>query len=300
MKAIRVHEFGEPAVLKLEDIPTPRPTSEQVVVGVKAIGVNPVDTYIRAGKYGPRQFPFTPGFDAAGIVQAIGSDVKNIKPGDRVYVHRSLSGTYAEAVLCEAAQVHPLPDRVTFEAGAALGVPYLTAYYGLVLHGNAKSGETVFIHGASGGVGTAAIQFSRMLHLHIIGTGGTEKGREHILQQGAEHALDHRAANYLDELMKITEGRGADVILEMAAHANLGKDLKVLSKSGRVVVIGSRGPVEIEPRDLMSRNGTNLGSVELECHSRRLSRVPCRHRQWIAAGGFKTGGRKKVCVGPGY
>jgi len=259
MRAIRFHEFGEPSVLTLEDVPTPTPAAGQVLVRVKAVGVNPVDTYIRAGKYGPRPFPFTPGLDAAGTVEALGDGGAAFRAGERVYVHNSVSGTYADYALCDATQVHPLPDSVSFEEGAGVGVPYFTAQYALTVRAQAQRGETLLVHGASGGVGVAAVQLARLLGLTIFGTAGSDAGRSLVQKQGAQHVLDHQAPDYLDELMKRTEGRGVDVILEMLANVNLGKDLKVLAKRGRVVVIGSRGTVDIDPRDAMSRNATILG-----------------------------------------
>src|SRR5215831_14403366 len=128
MRAIRVSEFGGPEVLRLQDVPDPKPDSGQVLVSVKAAGVNPVDAYIRAGLY-PRKptLPYTPGTDAAGVVEAVGPNVKRFKPGDRVYTNGSLTGVYAERVLCEQSRVHHLPPKISFSQGAALGVPYGTA-----------------------------------------------------------------------------------------------------------------------------------------------------------------------------
>jgi len=259
LKAIRVHEFGEPSVLKLEEVPAPKAGAGQVLVRIDAIGVNPVETYIRAGKYGPRQFPFTPGTDAGGVVEEVGADVTKFHPGDRVYTSGSVSGTYAQKALCTEAQVHPLPQKNSFAHGAALGVPYATAYRALFLRGQAKAGETVLIHGASGGVGTAAVQFARAWGMNIIGTAGTDKGIELVREQGAQHVLNHGSSNYLKELMDLTGGRGVNLIVEFAAHINLGKDLTVLAKQGRVVVVGSRQPIEINPRDTMSRDASILG-----------------------------------------
>jgi NADPH:quinone reductase len=255
VKAIRVHEFGGPEVLKLEDVPDFRPEPGQVVVRVYAAGVNPVEAYIRTGTYAFKpSLPYTPGNDAGGVVMAISEGVKRVKVGDRVYVSGSLSGTYAEQTLCNEAQVHRLPDKVSFEQGAALGVPYGTAYRGLFLRGDAKAAETVLVHGASGGVGIACVQLARAAGLTVIGTAGSEQGLKLVQSEGAQHVLNHSAEGYLDELVKLTEGRGVDVILEMLANKNLGKDLTVLAKRGRVVVIGSRGPVEINPRDAMGRD----------------------------------------------
>lgn len=259
MKAIRLHQFGDPSVLKFEETPSPVPGPQDVLVLMKATGVNPVDTYIRAGKYGPRPFPLTLGIDGAGVVEAVGSQVSHVKVGDRVYVDGSVSGTYAEKALCQANQVQRLPDALTFAQGAALGVPYVTAYFALAIRGAMKAGETVLIHGASGGVGTAAIPMAKAAGLRVIATAGTAKGRDHVLAMGADVAIDHTATGYMDHIVQLTNGAGVNLILEMLANVNLAQDLKILAKFGRVVVIGNRGTVEIDPRDLMSRNASVLG-----------------------------------------
>jgi NADPH:quinone reductase len=253
MKAIRMHAFGGPDVLKLEEVPPPSTGIGQIVIDVKAAGVNPVDTYIRAGIYGPRSLPFTLGMDVAGLVAAVGAEVSAFTPGDRVYAYAPALGGYAQQVLTDASNVFPLPKNLSFSEGAAIGVPYSTAYYTLFHRGQAQADETVLIHGASGGVGTAAVQLARSRGLHVIGTASTEKGRALVKAQGAQDVLDHGAPDYLDQLMTLTGQRGVDLIIELAAHVNLGRDLKVLAPRGRVVVVGSRGKVEIEPRDLMSR-----------------------------------------------
>jgi NADPH2:quinone reductase len=253
MKAIQVREFGGPEVLKAVDVPDPKPGPGQVLVRVQAIGVNPVDTYIRAGWYGPREFPYTPGSDAGGVVEAVGDGVTKFRAGDRVYTASTISGAYAERALCDAKRAFPLPDKLTFQQGAAIGIPYGTAYYAIHFRGRVKPAETVLVHGASGGVGTAAVQLVRLVGATVIGTGGTDQGRQLVREQGAHHVLDHRAGDYLEQLKQLTGGRGVDVILEMLANVNLGKDLNVLAKHGRVVVVGSRGKVELDPRDTMSR-----------------------------------------------
>lgn len=260
MKAIRVHEFGGPEVLKLEELPDLQPAPGQVVVQVKAIGVNPVESYIRTGTYAIKpSLPYTPGADAAGVVAAVGEGVTSMKPGDRVYASGSLSGTYAEQTLCVEGQVHLLPDKVSFEQGAAMGVAYGTAYRGVHIRGGAIAGETVLIHGASGGVGTAAVQMARAAGLIVIGTAGTDAGLKLVQEQGAHHAINHASPGYLDELMKLTGGRGFDLILEMLANKNLAADLGLLAKKGRVIVIGSRGTIEINPRETMAREADIRG-----------------------------------------
>jgi NADPH2:quinone reductase len=260
MKAIRVSEYGGPSVLKLEEIPTPPPGPNQVLVRNHAAGVNPVDTYLRSNtdNRGPK-LPYTPGSDSAGVVEAIGAGVTSVKAGDRVYVGGTASGAYAEMSLCGEAQVHPLPGNVSFAQGAAMNVPYATAFHAFVNRGQAQAGETVLVHGASGGVGIGAVQIARARGLTVIGSAGTEKGRRLVLEQGAHHVLDHTAPGYLDEVMKLTGGRGVDIILEMLANVNLQKDLGVIALKGRIVVIGNRGNVEINARLAMNKNADIRG-----------------------------------------
>jgi NADPH2:quinone reductase len=284
MKAIRVHSFGDPDVLKLEDVPAPAPGGGQVLIDVRAIGVNPVDTYIRAGKYGPRPFPFTPGFDAAGVVESVGAGVTSVKPGDRVYVSRTISGAYAEKTLVEQANVYPLRENIGFDEGAALGVPYGTAYRALHHRGRAQPAETVLVHGATGGVGIAAVQMARAHGCVVIGTGGSARGRLLVEQQGAHHVLDHHDASYLEKLMDHTQGRGVDVILEMLANVNLAKDLTVLTKHGRVVVIGSRGKIEIDPRDTMSRDADIRGMTLMNASNAELATIHAAIRAGLENG----------------
>jgi NADPH2:quinone reductase len=260
MKAIRVHQFGGPEVLKLEELPPLQPGPGQVLVSVKAVGVNPVETYIRSGNYGAIPLPYTPGGDAAGLVQAVGQGVQGWAPGQRVYTARTASGAYAEQALCEPGQLHPLPEKVSFAQGAALGVPYGTAFRALFQKARAVGGETVLVHGASGGVGLAAVQLARAAGLRVVATAGSEKGRIMVLAQGAHEVLDHRSPGHWEALPRLGAGRGVDVILEMLANVNLGRDLKVLAPGGRVVVVGSRGPVEIDARDLMGRDASILGT----------------------------------------
>ncbi len=260
MKAIRVHQFGGPEVLQLEEVSKPQAGPGQVLVRVHAAGVNPVDTYIRAGAYAAKPaLPYTPGKDGAGAIEAVGEGVTSVKPDDRVYIGDCLTGTCAEYTLCLPTQVHPLPEKINFAQGAAVNVPYATAYRALFQRAHALPGETVLVHGATGGVGIASVQLARAAGLTIIGTGGTDKGRKLVADQGAHHVLDHRAPDYLKQILDLTGGRGVDVILEMLSNVNLGKDLTILARNGRIAVIGSRGSVEINPRDAMSRDAAILG-----------------------------------------
>ena len=278
MKAIRVHKFGDPKVMVLEDVPDPKPEAGQVLVRVKAVGVNPVDTYVRTGIPGRMPpLPYTPGSDAAGTVEAVGSGVSGVKPGDRVYTLRTVSGQYiggyAELAVCEPWMVKPLPDNVSFSQGAAINIPYGTAYRALFQRAHAVAGDTVLVHGASGGVGIAAVQLGRAHGMTVIGTAGTDRGRKLVQEQGAHHVLDHRAPDYLKQVMDLTGGQGVDVILEMLSNVNLGKDLPVLAKFGRVVVIGARGTVEINPRDAMMRDAAILGMTYGNASDREMAGI---------------------------
>lgn len=274
MKAIRVHEFGAPEVMRLEEVAEPRAGAGQVVVRVRAAGVNPVDTYIRAGAYVKTPaLPYTPGSDAAGIVEEVGEGVARLRAGERVYVAGSLTGTYAELALCEEWQAHALPERVSFAQGAGVYVPYATAYRALFQRAQARAGEWVLVHGASGGVGVASVQLARAAGLQVIGTGGTEEGRRLAREEGAHHVLDHRAPDYLEQAVALTGGRGVDVILEMLANVNLERDLNVLARRGRVVVIGNRGSIEINPRAAMARDADILGMSLLNTPPEELAGI---------------------------
>jgi NADPH2:quinone reductase len=259
MKAIVVRDFGGPDVMKLEDVPDPVPGPGHVLVKVHAVGVNPVETYIRAGAYARKpSLPYTPGSDVGGVVVSTGDGVTRVKPGDRVYTH-GIAGGYAELAVAEEWQVYPLPDRVSFQQGAALGVPFGTAWRALFIRGRARAGETLLVHGASGGVGVAAVQIARAHGLQVIGTAGTDEGLRLVREQGAHHVLNHNDADYMQRLLPLTGGRGIDLVLEMLANINLDKDLDVLAMHGRVVVIGNRGRIEIDPRKAMGKDAAILG-----------------------------------------
>lgn len=285
MKAIRVHQFGGPEVLKMEEVPTPQAGPGQVLVRVQAAGVNPVETYIRAGTYPTLPpLPFIPGKDCAGIVEQVGDGVRQVKAGDRVYTSNSMSGVYAEYTLCHEEDVHLLPEKLSFAQGAGVNTPYATAYRALFQRAKGLPGETVLIHGASGGVGTAATQLARAAGMTVFGTAGSSRGKDLVLQNGAHHVLDHHQPDYLDKAAELTGGRGFDIILEMLANINLGKDLPVLAKGGRVVVVGSRGKVEINPRDLMQRDAQILGMVFFNASAEER-----RHIYAALGAGFEVG-----------
>ena len=255
MKAIRVKEFGGPEKLQLEETPNPKAGPGQVVVKIDAAGVNPVDVYMRAGTYPKKpQLPYTPGTDGAGTILSVGEGVQRWTPGARVYLAGSLSGTYAEQSLCEAWAVFPLPENASFAQGASMHVAYATSYRALFHKAQARAAETVLINGASGGAGIAAVQLARAAGLYVVGTASSERGRKLVSEEGAHQTLDHSVPDHFEKALALTGGRGYDVIIEMLANVNLAKDLRILALGGRVVVVGNRGTIEINPRDAMGRD----------------------------------------------
>lgn len=260
MKAIVVREFGAPEVLKLEETADLELDENQILVRVKAAGVNPVDTYIRSGQYANKpNLPYTPGKDAAGIVEKNGANITKFKTGDRVLTADSVSGTYAEFCLCAEKNLIKLPENVSFEQGAGVFTPFATSYRALFQKARGKMGETVLVHGASGGVGIASIQWAKHAGLKIIGTASSAEGRKLVKEQGADFVFDHQGENYLGEIKKATDGKGVDVILEMLANKNLVKDFEVLAMFGRISIIGNRGSIDFNPRLVMGKDASIFG-----------------------------------------
>ncbi|MGE0495786.1 MAG: NADPH:quinone reductase [Vulcanimicrobiota bacterium] len=267
MHAIRVHIFGDPDVLAYEETPTPQAQGEQVLVKVAAAGVNPVDTYIRAGAYaGLPELPYVPGKDGAGT----------LPDGRRVYLSGSLTGTYADYCLCSPDQVHPLPAGVSFEQGATLGVPYATAYQALFHRGQAQPGQRLLVRGGSGAVGLAAIQLAVARGLRVTATASSEAGRALLLAQGAETAVEHAQTDGPYEL-----------ILEMLANRNLDRDLDELASGGTVVVVGNRGRVEIDPRKTMGKELTIRGMALFNATPEEHRRIHAGLQAGLASGVLK-------------
>lgn len=275
MKAIRVHEFGGPENMRIEEVDEPTPGPRQVVIAVKAAGINPIDTYIRSGSYAKKKpvLPYTPGFDAAGIVESIGTEIRRYKPGDRVYINGNVTGAYAEKTLCEQESVFPLPDHLSFAQGSGIWVPYATAHHAIFNVARVRAGETMLVRGASGGVGSACVQTARALGLRVIGTAGSEKGRQMLRELGVHASLDHHASDLTTQVLNATEGRGPDIIIEMLANANLSRDLGMIAHRGRIVLIGNRGTIEINPRDAMNRDAAILGMLLLNATPDEVARI---------------------------
>eukprot|EP00931_Biecheleriopsis_adriatica_P095238 TRINITY_DN68878_c0_g1_i1.p1 TRINITY_DN68878_c0_g1~~TRINITY_DN68878_c0_g1_i1.p1 ORF type:complete len:366 (+),score=54.03 TRINITY_DN68878_c0_g1_i1:45-1142(+) len=259
--AIIVESFGGPEVLKLGSKALPPLGPGQVRVDVRAAGVNPSDTYVRLGPHGPWAAtphllptpPFTPGKDGAGVVTEVGSGVSSIAAGQRVYLTGAVTGTYASEAVCDAGSVHALPDNASFEQGACVGVPCATAYHALKFRARTSAGQRVFIHGASGAVGLAAVQLAKGMGCFVVGTAGTAAGLDAVAKAGADAALNHREEGYVAKCQELAPD-GYNVILEMAAHANLPTDLKLAGKRSCVCIIGSKAEtVAVNPRDTMPK-----------------------------------------------
>lgn len=261
MRAVRVSEFGGPSVLKLwADVPIPEPADHQVLIRVHACGTNPVETYMRSGTYARKpNLPWTPGNDVAGVIEQVGQHVTTFKKGDRVFTCGTVSGGYAEYTIAAGDTVYPLPNSLSYKQGSAIGTPYFTAYRALMQKGQAKAGETVLVHGASGGVGTATCQIARALGMRVLGTAGTPEGMRLVEKSGAHRAFNHRQIGYTDIIESYTGSAGVNVIIEMLSNVNLARDLRLLSVAGRVVVVGCRGSIEINPRETMAKESSIIG-----------------------------------------
>lgn len=274
MKAIRIHDFGEPEVMRLEEVPIPIAGPGQVLIRTVAVGVNPIDVYQRAGQYHIKPpLPFVPGMDAAGLVEELGAGATSFRTGDRVYLSGFARETYAEFIVCDESQLHRLPENISFSHAAAVPVSYATAFRSLFQVANAVAGETILIHGASGGVGIAAIQLAVANGLRVIGTAGSTEGRKLVSREGAHHTLNHCDDRYEDELKDLTCGRGVDVVLEMAAHLNLHRDLEMIGTNGRIVIVGSRGQATLNPRSALNKDAKILAMSLLNTSVTEMDRI---------------------------
>ncbi|CAD5112735.1 DgyrCDS1954 [Dimorphilus gyrociliatus] len=246
MNGIRVESFGEPSVLKyVKDLKKPAPSGKQILIRMKAAGVNPLETYIRSGGFPSLpKLPYTPGTDGAGIIEDIGREVTKFKKGDRVYTTNSITGTYAEYSLVEEADVHLLHKNLSFADGASLFIPYYTAFRAVFTKGMGIAGKHILVHGASGAVGIAVCQMAAAGGLIVVGTAGTDEGIDMVKKNGASHCFNHRKAGYIDQAVAITGGKGFDIIVEMLANTNLNADLSVAARKGKVLIIGCRGTVD--------------------------------------------------------
>lgn len=258
MKAIQIHQYGGPDVLKLEEVADPVAKDGELLVRVRAAGVNPVDTYVRTGTYAIKPtLPYIPGGELAGEIAS------GPRKGERIFSHgtvgQRLTGASAEFAVVREQDAYHLPDHLSFAQGAAIPVAFGTAWRALFDRGHLVAGQTVLVHGASGGVGTAAVQIASAYGATVIGTASTPAGAEVVRTSGASHVFNHKYATYRDQIKAVTDHKGVDLIIEMLANVNLDHDLDLLALGGSVVVIGSRGRIEIDPRKTMVKESTITG-----------------------------------------
>lgn len=239
MKAMRAHQFGGPEQLRFEDAPDPQVEQGEVRIRVRAAGINPADLVRLSGRYPQAlKLPYIPGTDVCGEVEAVGAGVTNVKEGEKVF-GRAVSGGYAEKACLLASEAIPLPANLSFAEGAAIPIPFYTAYRALHHKAALRAGETVLISAGGGGVGVAAIQLAKVASAKVITTVGSREKAERTRELGADVALNYREQDFVAEIQKLTDGRGVEVIIENVAADNLAKDFAVLARDGRLVLIGS-------------------------------------------------------------
>ena len=253
MKAIRVNELGGADKLSLEDVEKPAPKADEVLIKVAAAGINYADTMMRSGNYLTKpDLPFTLGYEAAGTIEELGTDVKNLQIGQRVLATSS-SGGYAEYATAKAALTMPIPDELGFGESTALLVQGLTA---LGLLNGTKAGDSILIHAAAGGVGTLLVQLAKHKGLKVIGTASSEAKLQTVASLGADYAINYSEDDWTDEVLKATDGKGVDWLIEMVGGDIVAKNLKVLAKHGTMWIYGSASgeDFKVSVLSLMQKN----------------------------------------------
>lgn len=259
MKAVQMARFGGPEVLEIQEVAIGKPGKDQALVQIKAAGVNFIDIYQRRGVY-PVKLPYVPGLEAAGIVEAVGEGVTEFKPGDRVaYVHKP--GSYAEKSLVDADDLILLPKELSFEQGAAFPLQGMTAHYLLHEFRKVKKGDVVLIHAAAGGMGLLLTQWAKHLGARVIGTVSTEEKAKLAKNAGASDVILYTKQNFAEEVMRLTDKHGADLIIDGVAKTTFPDNFKAAALRGHIVIFGAAsGPADpILPNDLMKRSLTVSG-----------------------------------------
>jgi NADPH:quinone reductase-like Zn-dependent oxidoreductase len=266
MKAVVLTGTGGPEVLKVEERPDPSVGPGQVRIAVRAAGINFADTLARVGLYpdAPKP-PCVLGYEVAGEVESVGEGVEALKAGDRVLAGTRFGGQ-AELVTVDADQVQPLPDRLSFEQGAAFPVNYATAHAALVVMGSLREGNRILIHAAAGGVGISAVQIARNVGAEIFGTASASK-HDAIRAQGVAHAIDYRSQDFEAEAMRLSQGEGLDLIMDAQGPTSFRKDYRLLRPGGRLVMYG------------ISEN-SNAGRRDIPATLRSLATMPTATMPW--------------------
>ena len=290
MQAVVIHEHGGPETLRLQEHPTPEPRADEVRIAVRAVGLNHLDTWVRRGVPGHRfPLPMVPGCDCAGVVDAVGELVTHLAPGDRVLAAPGIScghcpacargddnlcpdygilgetrdGGCADFVTLPARNALPIPEGLEFEQAAAFPLTFLTSWHMLVVRCGLQSGDTVLVHAAGSGIGSAAVQIAKLHHARVIATAGTEAKRQRALELGADEVLPSREGDLAREVRALTNRRGVDIVVEHVGEATFPASLRCLARGGRVVTCGATtGPrLEADLRHLFFKNLSILGST---------------------------------------
>jgi NADPH2:quinone reductase len=242
MKAIRVFETGGPEKLAYEDVPVPSPGPGEALVKIQAIGLNFIDIYFRTGLY-KSPLPFTPGQEAAGIVETVGEGVETVKPGDRV-VYAGTMGAYAECAIVSASKLVKMPDQASFEISAAVMLQGMTAHYLTYSTYPLRKGEIALVHAAAGGVGLLLTQIAKSIGATVIGTVSTEEKAALAKEAGLDHVILYKQADFEQEVKRITAGAGVHVVYDSVGRTTFDKSLNCLRRRGMMVLFGqSSGPV---------------------------------------------------------
>src|SRR5262245_61293854 len=290
MRAVLIRRHGGPEVLEVADLPNPKADVGRVVLRVEAAGINHLDTWVRRGMPGVvLPLPMTPGSDAAGVVEEIGTGVEGLREGDRVFVSPGLSclrcvecasgweplckdykilgehqnGVQAETVALPATNVLPLPEGLSFEEGAAFPLVFLTAWHMLVTRAQVRMGDDVLVHAGGSGVGTAAIQIARLHGARVITTVGSNDKIDRVKELGADEAINYRASDFLEEVRRITRKRGVDIVIESVGQETWERSLRALARGGRVVTCGATSGYQASTdlRFVFSKGLSILGST---------------------------------------
>ena len=252
MRAVVCRAWGPPEALAVEDVPAPAAGAGEVLVRVRACGVNFADALIVQGKYQEKPpLPFTPGLEVAGEVAAAGEGVAGLVPGRRV-VSLCAIGGYAEAVAAPAAVTVPIPDAMSWETAAGFTVAYGTAHVALAHRAGLREGETLLVHGAGGGVGLAAVEVGKAMGATVIATAGSEDKRALAGAHGADHVIDYRTGGFKDTVKALTGGRGADVVFDPVGGEVFAQSMRCIAWEGRLLVIGfAAGDIPAVPAGLV-------------------------------------------------
>ncbi len=241
MKAWQVHRFCEPSEMSFDEVPTPAPAAGEVLIRNHAAGVNFFDILFIQGKYQTKpSFPFTPGGETAGTIEAVGPGVSGLTAGDRVVGRKSLGG-YAEYSVTPAAQVCPVPEGMGYPEASGFLVVYQTSYFALHDRARIRSGEWLLVHAGASGVGMAAIQLGKAAGARVMATAGSASKREFCREQGAEHVIDYQDSGWVDQVKELTGGVGADVIYDPVGGDVFDLSTKCIAPGGRLLVVGFAG-----------------------------------------------------------